>query len=114
REFVSDLFHRQSVDPRLSRGEALRQAMTAMIDGGGYLDTTDRMLFSYAHPHAGSGTRQEAAKPSVNRRARGRRNADRRAQCLAELLNPVGAPTDRLAPDVAAEHQRSPHRQRIG
>ncbi len=50
RELVSDLFHRQSLDPKISRGEALRQAMVAMIDDKGYADASGKMLFTYAHP----------------------------------------------------------------
>jgi CHAT domain-containing protein len=50
RELVSDLFRRQSADPKITRGEALRQAMVAMIDNKGYIDPAANMLFSYAHP----------------------------------------------------------------
>jgi CHAT domain-containing protein len=50
RELVSDLFRRQSANPTLSRAEALRQAMTMMIDSGGYRDRSGTMLFAYAHP----------------------------------------------------------------
>ncbi len=50
RELVSDLFRRQSADSKISRGEALRQAMMAMIDDKGYTDAAGKMLFSYAHP----------------------------------------------------------------
>ena len=50
RELVTDLFHRQAVDPKLDRAEALRQAMLSLIDQGGYVDGTGKMLFSYAHP----------------------------------------------------------------
>ncbi len=50
RELVSDLFRRQSENPKLSRGEALRQAMMGMVDGPGYKDDAGRTLFSYAHP----------------------------------------------------------------
>jgi len=50
RELVSDLFHRQSVDPTLSRAEALRQAMLALLDGKGFTDAGGKMVFSYAHP----------------------------------------------------------------
>ena len=35
RELIADLFRRQSADPALSRGEALRQAMMALLDGPG-------------------------------------------------------------------------------
>ncbi len=50
RELMTDLFRRQSADPGISRAEALRQAMVAMIDGGGYKDDSGRTLFDYAHP----------------------------------------------------------------
>ena len=33
RELVTDLFRRQADEPKLTRGEALRQAMMAMLDG---------------------------------------------------------------------------------
>jgi CHAT domain-containing protein/tetratricopeptide (TPR) repeat protein len=50
RELVSDLFHRQATDPTLTRAEALRQAMIALLDGKGFNDGNGKMLFSYAHP----------------------------------------------------------------
>ncbi len=50
RELVSDLFRRQAKDPNITRGEALRQAMLALIDSDGFKDETGRILFSYAHP----------------------------------------------------------------
>jgi CHAT domain-containing protein len=50
RELITDVFKRQNADADMSRAEALRQAMVAMIDRGGYKDDGGRMLFSYAHP----------------------------------------------------------------
>ena len=50
RQLTTDLFRRQAHDSKLSRGEALRQAMTALIDGKGYADESGKTLFSYAHP----------------------------------------------------------------
>jgi CHAT domain-containing protein len=51
RALTTDLFRRQAESAGLTRAEALRQAMLAMIDGGGYTDpASKRMLFSYAHP----------------------------------------------------------------
>jgi CHAT domain-containing protein len=50
RELISDLFHRQSADPELSRGEALRQAMMRLLDGPGSVDGSGRSVFTYAHP----------------------------------------------------------------
>jgi len=50
RELMSDLFRRQSADPKLSRGEALRQAMIALVDGPGSVDDAGHTVFTYAHP----------------------------------------------------------------
>jgi CHAT domain-containing protein len=50
RELVSSLFRRQAEDPKITRAEALRQAMLKLIDGDGFKDETGRTLFSYAHP----------------------------------------------------------------
>lgn len=50
RELVTDLFKRQADDPRLTRGEALRQAMMALADGPGYLGAGGKTEFAYAHP----------------------------------------------------------------
>lgn len=49
RELVSDLFKRQSDDPSMPRGEALRQAMIALLDNGGYVEG-GQVTYSYAHP----------------------------------------------------------------
>ncbi len=50
RQLVTDLFKRQADDPKLSRSEALRQAMMALVDGPGYLDSNGKTEFAYAHP----------------------------------------------------------------
>jgi CHAT domain-containing protein len=50
RELVTDLFKRQAADKHLTRGEALRQAMMAMVDGQGYADASGKTEFAYAHP----------------------------------------------------------------
>jgi CHAT domain-containing protein len=50
RELTADLFRRQAVDPLLSRGEALRRSMNALIDGPGFPDQHGNTAFSYAHP----------------------------------------------------------------
>ena len=50
RELVSDLFRRQAADARITRGEALRQAMIAMLDGPGFVDAAGKTAFAYAHP----------------------------------------------------------------
>lgn len=49
RDLVTDLFRRQAADPKLSRAEALRQAMIALLDGPGYQED-GKTLFSYGHP----------------------------------------------------------------
>jgi CHAT domain-containing protein/tetratricopeptide (TPR) repeat protein len=50
RALVSDLFRRQTAEAQLSRGEALRQAMMALLDGPGYTDASGKTLFTYGHP----------------------------------------------------------------
>jgi CHAT domain-containing protein len=50
RELTTDLFKRQAADPELTRSEALRQAMMALIDGPGYVDSIGKTQFTYAHP----------------------------------------------------------------
>lgn len=50
RQLVTDLFKRQADDPKLSRSEALRQAMMALVDGSGYLNSEGKTEFAYAHP----------------------------------------------------------------
>jgi CHAT domain-containing protein len=50
RELVTDLFRRQSADRKITRGEALRQAMIALLDGPGFVDAQGKTAFSYAHP----------------------------------------------------------------
>jgi CHAT domain-containing protein len=50
RELITDLFKRQADDPALSRGEALRQAMMALVDGPGYVGADGKTEFAYAHP----------------------------------------------------------------
>jgi CHAT domain-containing protein len=50
RQLVTDLFKRQADDPKLSRSEALRQAMMALVDGPGYLNGEGKTEFAYAHP----------------------------------------------------------------
>ena len=50
RILVSDLFRRQAADPTLTRAEALRQAMMALLDGDGFNDGSGKLLFSYGHP----------------------------------------------------------------
>lgn len=50
RELVSDLFGRQSSDPAMTRGEALRASMIALIDGKGFTDEKGDTVFAYAHP----------------------------------------------------------------
>jgi CHAT domain-containing protein len=50
RALISDLFRRQAVDPKVSRAEALRQAMMGLLDGEGFTDEKGATLFAYAHP----------------------------------------------------------------
>lgn len=50
RALTTDLFRRQARDSSLSRAQALRQAMFALIDGRGLVDGKGRTVFSYAHP----------------------------------------------------------------
>ena len=50
RELTTDLFRRQGADPGLSRGEALRQSMMALLDGPGSVDGQGRTVYTYAHP----------------------------------------------------------------
>jgi CHAT domain-containing protein len=50
RELITDLFKRQADDPALTRGQALQQAMMALVDGPGYLGAAGKTEFSYAHP----------------------------------------------------------------
>jgi CHAT domain-containing protein len=50
RELVTDLFRSQAADPALSRGEALRHAMIALLDGKGFTDEKGDTVFTYAHP----------------------------------------------------------------
>jgi CHAT domain-containing protein/tetratricopeptide (TPR) repeat protein len=50
RDLVTDIFRRQADDPKLSRSQALRQAMLALLDDGGAKDQAGKTLFAYAHP----------------------------------------------------------------
>ena len=50
RQLVTDLFKRQADDPKLTRGEALRQAMMALVDGPGFAGSDGKTEFTYAHP----------------------------------------------------------------
>ena len=50
RELVTNLFKRQADDPGLTRAEALRQAMLALMVGPGYLSVGGKTEFAYAHP----------------------------------------------------------------
>ena len=50
KDLVTDLFKRQADDAKLTRGEALRQAMMALMDGKGFSDASGNTEFAYAHP----------------------------------------------------------------
>jgi hypothetical protein len=54
RDLVTDVFRRQAADPLVSRAEALRQSMVALMDGPGLVDAAGNTLFSYAHPLFGA------------------------------------------------------------
>ncbi|HET8579132.1 MAG TPA: CHAT domain-containing protein [Methylomirabilota bacterium] len=50
RALTTDLFRRQSTDPRLSRAKALQQTLNALIDTGEFVDArSGQPAFSYAH-----------------------------------------------------------------
>jgi CHAT domain-containing protein len=51
RELTTDLFRRQTDQPRLTRSRALQDTINALIDGPGFVDRrTNTVVFSYAHP----------------------------------------------------------------
>ncbi|MGN6748669.1 MAG: CHAT domain-containing protein [Xanthobacteraceae bacterium] len=50
RELVTDLFRRQAADMKISRAEALRQAMMDLLDSHGFADDSGKILFTYGHP----------------------------------------------------------------
>ena len=50
RLITTDLFRRQSEDPSLTRGQALRQTLLNLIDRGEAKDAPGRARFTYAHP----------------------------------------------------------------
>jgi CHAT domain-containing protein len=50
RVLVSELFARYAGDPEISRAQALRMAMLALIDGPGKRDSSGKTLYAYAHP----------------------------------------------------------------
>jgi CHAT domain-containing protein len=51
RALTTELFRRQAGDATLTRAEALRQAMLALIDGPGYVEpATRKSVHAYAHP----------------------------------------------------------------
>ena len=48
---TTELFRRQSANPRLTRAHALRHTMNWLIDEGEFVDSATRQtVFSYAHP----------------------------------------------------------------
>ena len=50
RLLTTDLFRRQAADPKLTRADALRQAMLNLLDRETATDRSGKPLFSYAHP----------------------------------------------------------------
>lgn len=49
RALTTELFRRQAADAKLTRAEALRQAMTQLIDGPGFVQG-GKSVYAYAHP----------------------------------------------------------------
>jgi CHAT domain-containing protein len=50
-ELTGELFRRQAAKAKLTRAMALQEAMNALIDGPGFVDSRTRTpVFSYAHP----------------------------------------------------------------
>ena len=48
---TTDLFRRQAEDETLTRAEALRRTMMALVDGDGYVDPqSGKTVFTYSHP----------------------------------------------------------------
>jgi CHAT domain-containing protein/tetratricopeptide (TPR) repeat protein len=50
KELTTELFRSQAAESNLTRAEALRRSMVAMIDRGGFLNSEGKIVFSYAHP----------------------------------------------------------------
>ncbi len=51
RQLTTELFRREAATPGITRAEALRQAMLAVLDGPGMVDPiTKKPVYSYAHP----------------------------------------------------------------
>jgi CHAT domain-containing protein len=50
RDLVTDLFHRQAEDHKITRAEALRRAMMTVLDGPGFADDHGETAYTYAHP----------------------------------------------------------------
>jgi CHAT domain-containing protein len=50
RLIMTDLFHRQARQAQLTRAEALRQTLLALMDGPGAADAAGKAQYSYAHP----------------------------------------------------------------
>jgi CHAT domain-containing protein len=49
-ELVTGIFSRQAAGARLTRGEALRQSMLALMDGPGSVGPGGQTEYTYAHP----------------------------------------------------------------
>jgi CHAT domain-containing protein len=50
RDLVSGTFHRLAEDNKLTRAEALRQSMVAVMDGPGFVGASGKTEYAYAHP----------------------------------------------------------------
>jgi len=84
RLLTTELFKREAATPGLSRAEALRQAMLALIDGPGMIDRfTKKPVYSYAIRFSGRRSRSwvtaaRAERARLRPRASGRGVSDRR------------------------------------
>jgi hypothetical protein len=55
RELATDLFRRETIDPKMTRGEALRQAMVALMVDDGDKDPNGKLVFTWRNdPGAGA------------------------------------------------------------
>jgi hypothetical protein len=47
---ITAILDQEKPDPNITRGEALRAAMMALLDGQGFADDKGNVLFTYGHP----------------------------------------------------------------
>jgi CHAT domain-containing protein len=50
RDLVTGVFHRQAADPKLSRAEALRQSMVALMENSEVKNEAGETVYTHAHP----------------------------------------------------------------